>query len=59
MHQYSKNADVVFIGLRIPEPDTEKEYARRLMRLSEGLNTTIFVHNGETRIPVLLSLDDL
>ena len=47
MHQYSKNADVVFIGLRIPEPDTEKEYARRLMRLSEGLNTTIFVHNGD------------
>ena len=42
----SANADIVFLGLRDPEPGTEKEYARRMKELAEGLNTTVFVKSA-------------
>jgi len=46
MHSYSSNSDVVFLGLMEPEPGAESEYAKRLIELSKGFNTTIFVHNA-------------
>ncbi|MCP4653783.1 MAG: hypothetical protein GY856_00040, partial [bacterium] len=45
-HTHSRRSDVVFFGLREPEPGTEKEYAERLITLASGLNTTIFVRNA-------------
>jgi amino acid transporter len=46
IHEHSADADLVFLGLQDPEPGTEAEYARRLERLVEGLNTTVFVRNA-------------
>jgi amino acid transporter len=44
-HQ-SAGADIVFLGLRDPEPGSEAEYARRMAQLTEGLNTTVFVRGA-------------
>jgi len=46
LQYYSRRADVVFLGLKDPEPGTESTYAERLVELTEGLNTTIFVRNA-------------
>jgi hypothetical protein len=43
---YSSQADIVFLGMREPEPGTEAEYARRMEGLVEGLHTTVFVRNA-------------
>jgi len=47
IHEYSHDADIVFMGLNLPEPGDEKEYVKRLDELSRGLKTTVFVRNGE------------
>jgi ACT domain-containing protein len=47
IHDYSKDADIVFMGLRLPEPGEEEDYYQRLNELSEGLKVTVFVRNGE------------
>ncbi len=46
MHSYSSKADVVFLGLKVPEPGTESEYAQRLIKQTEGFKTTILVRNA-------------
>ena len=46
IHEHSHDADIVFLGLMDPEPGTEPEYAARLIELTEGLRTTIFVRNA-------------
>ncbi len=46
MHERSRDADVVFLGLRVPEPGEEDDYAERLDQLAEGFRTTIFVRNA-------------
>ena len=46
IHEQSASADVVFLGLRDPEPGQEQVYARRMQELTAGLNTTIFVHSA-------------
>ena len=46
MHATSGNASVVFLGMMDPEPGTEADYARRMEKLVEGLNTTVFVRNA-------------
>jgi len=46
IHEQSASADVVFLGLRDPEPGQEEAYARRMQELIAGLNTTIFVHSA-------------
>ena len=46
MHEHSRSADVVFLGLMAPEPGKEDEYAARLEELAEGFHTTIFVRNA-------------
>ena len=46
MHETSKDADVVFMGLMPPEVGKESEYAQRLIELLEPLPTTILVHNS-------------
>jgi hypothetical protein len=42
----SGSADVVFIGLMIPARGEEAAYANRLIKLSEGLKSVIFVRNA-------------
>ncbi|MCP3998632.1 MAG: hypothetical protein GY722_26715, partial [bacterium] len=46
IHRHSHDADVVFLGLMEPEPGAEADYAGRLIELTEGLRTTIFVRNA-------------
>ena len=46
MHEVSRDADVVFMGLLPPEEGKEKEYAQRLIDLVEPLPTTVLVHNS-------------
>ena len=55
--KHSSETDIVFIGLTIPQVGQEIEYAQNLKEISDGLKTTIFVYNGEARVPVLLSLE--
>ena len=59
IHRYSRNADVVFIGMASPKAGEESDYADNLRKLADGLQTTIFVHNGEKQVPVLLSLEEM
>ncbi len=47
IHEYSKDADIVFMGFNLPEPGGESDYSDRLDELSHGLKTTVFVLNGE------------
>ncbi len=42
----SKNSEIVFIGLRIPEAGKESQVADWSAKISENLNTTIFVYNA-------------
>jgi len=46
MHRASRKADVVFLGLKIPERGQEGAYAERLMAMAEGFHATIFVRNS-------------
>jgi amino acid transporter len=46
MHETSRTASVVFLGLMEPEAGTEAENAARLIELASGLNTAIFVRNA-------------
>ena len=46
LHRHSARADVVFLGLMIPELGNETAYAERLEQLASGLKTTIFVRNA-------------
>ena len=47
IHEHSKNANVVFMGLKLPSDGEEKDYVARLEELSDGLETTVFVRNAE------------
>ena len=46
IHQHSRQADLTFLGLMIPDPGAEAESVDRLNELASGLNTTIFVRNA-------------
>ncbi len=46
VHDRSRGADLVILGMSDPAPGTEEAYATRLAELSEGLRTTIFVRNA-------------
>jgi len=46
MHRTSKDADIVFLGLALPESGSEIEYAENLDKLVSGFNGTILVRNA-------------
>jgi hypothetical protein len=46
MQNCSKEADIVFLGLMIPQPGNELEYGKRLIELASRFKTTIFVLNA-------------
>jgi hypothetical protein len=47
LHAASVEADVVFLGLKVPAPGEELAYARRLQKLAAGFSTAVFVKNAE------------
>jgi amino acid transporter len=47
INENSAKANLVFMGLNIPQDGEEESYVERLEELSEGLKTTVFVRNGE------------
>ncbi|MHC4265952.1 MAG: APC family permease [Planctomycetota bacterium] len=46
MHERSREADVVFVGLMQPEESTEEEYSQRLREIIDGFPTAVLVHNS-------------
>lgn len=46
MHVISRDAEVVFLGLKEPTPEETEVYAERLWELAEGFKTTVFVRNA-------------
>ncbi|GEM_PF-1722125 len=42
----SQNADMVFMGMSVPDPGSELAYAKSLMGLLDGLPSTILVRNA-------------
>lgn len=48
MHRSSKDADIVFLGLPLPEKTDDTEFAERLDKLVTGFNSTILVRNAES-----------
>jgi len=46
MHNYSKMSDVVFLGLKDPDPGTEFDYASWLIELTSKFKMTILVRNA-------------
>jgi len=48
MHNSSEDADIVFLGLALPEKNSEEEYAENLDKLVVGFNSTILVRNAES-----------
>ena len=42
----SQNADMVFMGMAVPDPGSELAYAKSLMDLLDGLPSTILVRNA-------------
>lgn len=48
MHNSSKDADIVFLGLALPEKGSEEEFAENLDKLVVGFKSTILVRNAES-----------
>ncbi len=48
MHNSSKDADIVFLGLALPEKNNEEEFAENLDKLVVGFKSTILVRNAES-----------
>lgn len=48
MHHSSKDADIVFLGLGLPEKNSEEEFAENLDELVVGFKSTILVRNAES-----------
>ena len=48
MHNSSKDADIVFIGLALPEKNSKKEFADNIDKLVAGFKSTILVRNAES-----------
>ena len=46
MHERSRDADIVFMGLKEPAPGEEADYAAKLIELADGFHTVVFVRNG-------------
>jgi len=48
MHNSSNDADIVFLGLALPEKNREEEFAENLDKLVVGFKSTILVRNAES-----------
>ncbi|MEA2084971.1 MAG: Na-K-Cl cotransporter [Thermodesulfobacteriota bacterium] len=54
----SFGADVVFLGLAIPDPGKEEEYALRIQNMVDCLPTCFLVHNGSLFIGDLVTPEE-
>jgi len=59
IQEYSAEADVVFLGLAIPEPGQELEYVSRLENIVGDLPVVFFVKNSCLFVGKLLQADEL
>lgn len=57
IHRTSADADLVLMGLALPEEGGEQAYASRLCEMVEGLNNWFLVRNGSLFIGDLVSAD--
>jgi len=57
IHQTSKDADVVFMGLNTPEKGEEDQYALKLQELAGTLNAVFFIKNASVFKGTLLESD--
>lgn len=48
MHNASRDADIVFLGMALPENENLEEFAHNLDKLVVGFNSTILVRNAES-----------
>jgi len=48
MHNSSKDADIVFLGLALPDKNNEEQFAENLDKLVRGFKSTILVRNAES-----------
>jgi hypothetical protein len=55
IHKTSADADLVLMGLALPEEGEEDDYAQRLCDMVEGLKNWIMVRNGSLFIGDLVS----
>ena len=46
MHETSKDADMVFVGMMTADPGKEEDYAKRLTNIIEDMPTTVLVRNS-------------
>jgi hypothetical protein len=46
LRRLSQGADLVFVGLGLPVPGSEVDYAARVIEMVDGLPTVIFVRNA-------------
>jgi hypothetical protein len=59
IHEKSAGADLVFLGLRVPdEPGQRLEHARRLLEMAEPLRSVFFVKNSSAFIGQLVQMTD-
>ncbi|MBN1551828.1 hypothetical protein JW979_10180 [bacterium] len=55
IHRESRSAEVNFLGLALPDPGFELEYAMRLKQIVDGLGTTVLVRNSSMFIGNLVN----
>ena len=58
IHEKSKDAEVVFFGLAVPDKGKEMEYARRIEALAGDLPVVFFVKNSSLFMGELLESDE-
>ncbi len=54
IHETSGDADLVFLGLKVPEAGERERYAERLCELAEPLRTVFFVKNSSLFVGKLI-----
>ena len=59
IHHKSADADLVLMGLEIPDEDEEEDYARRLIGLVENLDNFFLVRNSSLFIGELISPENI
>jgi solute carrier family 12 (potassium/chloride transporter), member 4/6 len=59
IHETSKNADAVFLGLNTPEKGDEEAYSNTLKNLASNLNTLFFIKNSSIFQGKLLEMEYL
>lgn len=57
IHENSRDTDLTFMGLMIPESGGEHAYSKKLVQLAEGLDCVVFVRNASEFSGMLLDTE--